>query len=61
MTEEGGTEGVATTGGTPGGEGGTSGYDYRKLHNYPLVKVGRKLNKNDTILFFLIILVFRYE
>lgn len=52
MTEEGGTEGVATTGGTAGGEGGTSGYDYRKLHNYPLVKVGRKLNKNDTILFF---------
>ena len=52
MTEEGGTEGVATTGGTAGGEGATSGYDYRKLHNYPLVKVDRKLNKNDTILIF---------
>lgn len=53
MTEEGGAEGVATTGGTTGGEGATSGYDYRKLHNYPLVKVGRKLNKNDIILNFL--------
>ena len=38
MTEEGGGE--AGTGGAPtGGETVTGGYDYRKLHNFPLIKV----------------------
>ena len=38
MNEEGGGE--AGTGGAPtGGETVTGGYDYRKLHNFPLIKV----------------------
>ena len=49
MAEEGGESGGATAA-TTGETAGSGGYDYRKVHNYPLIKVIKDGRKNMLII-----------